>query len=240
MDLRARKSGLRTEWKRKCRPAARYSFAFIMVRVYICIYTGYIARRNRGVSIPRRVGMHHRRQSRRNTTVPIECMQIIKDIVRRLIKQTRYRPYVSRESIFSFFFFFSNRQNSLQLDQFYYYDAIWIQLSEKQSLFYVWFYRIKFWKYYSYNFIMYKNNPETNNRSTQSALTNQISSYLSNVQAIPVSFRYNYIFLILYPRSLRVLRISSLPPSPSLEKKLHESASYDLPRNLLLAHSEVW
>lgn len=41
---------------------------------------------------------------------------------------------------------------------------------------------------------MYKNNPETNNKSTQSALTNQISSYLSNVQAIPASFRYNYIY----------------------------------------------
>lgn len=137
MDLRARKSGLRTEWKRKCRPAARYSFAFIMVRVYICIYTGYIARRNRGVSIPRRVGMHHRRQSRRNTTVPIECMQIIKDIVRRLIKQTRYRPYVSRESIFSFFFFFFQPSELAPIRSIL---LLWRDLnpieSEKESLFY--------------------------------------------------------------------------------------------------------
>lgn len=193
MDLRARKSGLRTEWKRKCRPAARYSFAFIMVRVYICIYTGYIARRNRGVSIPRRVGMHHRRQSRRNTTVPIECMQIIKDIVRRLIKQTRYRPYVSRESIFSFFFFFFQPSELAPIRSIL---LLWRDLDPivGKRKFVLRFYRIKFWKYYSYNFIMYKNNPETNNRSTQSALTNQISSYLSNVQAIPASFRYNYIY----------------------------------------------
>lgn len=113
-------------------------------RLYI--YIGYIARRNRGVSILRRVGMHHRRQSRRNTTVPIECMQIIKDIVRRLIKQTRYGLYVSRESIFSFFFFFfSNRQNLLQLDQFYYCDLNSIELDLKK-------------KVVLYDFINFKNN----------------------------------------------------------------------------------
>lgn len=110
MDLRARKVVCATNENGNVVPPPIYPLAFIMVRAHTG-YIGYIARRNRGVST-RRVGMHHRRQSRANTTVPIECMRIIKDIVRRLIKQTRTNTCRANQ-----FFFFYNRHNLFRLDR---------------------------------------------------------------------------------------------------------------------------